>query len=155
MAWATTGLAPEDYAFGSESNGHGGDCALIRARVARPRDFGTLSQRAPAARFRGGRVRLSALVRTDGAERCALWLRVDDAANRLLAIDNMHARPIRGTTGWTRHECVLWVPPEAEWLLFGLLLHGAGAAWLDEVVLEAVGGDVATTIPHAPSVTIR
>jgi hypothetical protein len=149
------GLAPEDYSFGSEANGRGGDCAVIRARVERPRDFGTLSQRAPAERFRGGRVRLSALVRTDGAERCALWLRIDDADRRVLLLDNMHTRPIRGTTGWTRHECVLAVPAEAELLIFGLLLDGAGAAWLDEVVIEAVGGDVATTLPHAPAVTIR
>jgi hypothetical protein len=40
---------------------------------------------------------------------------------------------------------VLDVPAESERLAFGVLLAGEGRVWLDDVRLDAVGLDVATT----------
>jgi hypothetical protein len=57
----------------------------------------------------------------------------------------MSARPIKGTQPWTRHELVLEAPTHASVIAFGILLHGKGAAWLDDVTLERVDESVPTT----------
>lgn len=96
--------------------------------------------------YRGRRVRFSALVKTaDVVGWSGLWMRVDDAAKRVLQFDNMQSRPVRGTTGWTRYAVVLDVPAATERVAFGVLLDGGGAVWLADVTLEAVGDDVPST----------
>ena len=72
-----------------------------------------------------------------------LWRRVDgrDAGpGGMLAFDNMHDRPVTGTTDWARHEIVLDVSEEAEAVFFGMLLNGKGTAWVDDLKLEAAEG---------------
>jgi hypothetical protein len=73
----------------------------------------------------------------------------------MLALDNMQNRPIRGSSAWTSYSVVLDVPPEAQWIAFGILLAGPGRAWLDGLQFEAVGADVARTdtitLPKRPN----
>jgi len=57
----------------------------------------------------------------------------------------MEDRPIKGTHDWTRYEIVLDVAPDAGSMLFGLLLHGAGKVWLDDVTFDVVDTRVPTT----------
>src|SRR5262245_16442023 len=95
--------------------------------------------------YRGHRVRLSAWVRTEGVRHAGIWMRVDDAAHKILAFDNMQSRPLVGTTEWTRCEVVLDVAPEATRLAFGGRLEGPGSVWLNDVTLEIVGTDIPTT----------
>jgi hypothetical protein len=116
-----------------------------------PQCFGTYMRAESAAPWREKKVRFSAFVRSRGVARWAgLWLRVDGPADangraEMLAFDNMHGRPITGDTDWTRYEIVLPVDEEATNLAYGLLLNGAGKAWMDGAMLEEVGEDVATT----------
>jgi hypothetical protein len=102
--------------------------------------------------YKGKRVRLSGWVKAAGiAEWAGLWMRVDGPAApgsnfpASLAFDNMQDRPIKGTTGWTRHNIVLDVAPEATFISFGILLRGVGQAWIDDLSLETVGKDVPLT----------
>lgn len=104
-----------------------------------------------AARYRGRRVRFSAVLRgreiTDWA---GSWLRVD-AVNRAQAIDNMQDRALRGSTGWTEAANVLDVSDDAVSLHFGVLLAGAGAVDLARPRFEVVGTDVPVTgMPRKP-----
>jgi hypothetical protein len=104
-------------------------------------------QRFNADAYRGQRLRLSALVRSEGVERWAgLWMRVDGSGRRTLAFDNMQSRGITGTTDWTRYNVVLDVAErESTLIAFGVLLSGAGQISIADVRIESVGPEVPTT----------
>jgi hypothetical protein len=150
MPWFPTGSNPEEYDMGGNpAKPHGASGAgYIRSKVEKPTSFGGWATVSPAAAFLGKRVRLSGQARTEGIEQWAgLWMRVDGPNNEVLAFDNMAAsnRPIKGTTGWTPYAVVLDVPASAANIMYGIVVNGAGKAWIDDVKLEAVGADVAVT----------
>jgi hypothetical protein len=98
-----------------------------------------------AEQYRGNRVRLSGLVKSEGVTGWAgLWMRVDKG-KEVMAIDNMQKRAIKGTTGWQRYEVVLDVPKDTTGVAFGILLNGAGQVWLNTTKLEIVGAEIPTT----------
>ncbi|MCA9290405.1 MAG: hypothetical protein KDA25_04705, partial [Phycisphaerales bacterium] len=94
--------------------------------------------------YRGKRIRLTAVVRSERARRAAIWMRID-GADHPIAFDNMDPRPIVGTTGWRTYSVVLDVAPNAEQIVFGALLSGSGTVWVDDMVVEVVGLDVPST----------
>ena len=59
-------------------------------------------------------------------------------AAAMLGFDNMQSRPIKGTADWKQYDVVLDVPNEARGIAFGILLAGAGQAWMDDLQFEAV-----------------
>jgi hypothetical protein len=146
--WIAAGMAPQDYEFTTDLTEHhsGTRSGKVSARRA-PTGFATLMQQVLPDDYLGHRVRLRGWVKTEQVTGwCGLWMRIDGSdKKRWLGFDNMGSRPIVGTTAWASHEVVLDVPPEATLIAFGLILDGAGAAWLDDVTLEIVGNDVATT----------
>lgn len=110
-----------------------------------------LSQSLDATPWQGKRVRLRGAVKTADLARSAqaqLWFRVDlPRGNRrpsFGAFDNMVDRPIR-LPGWKTYEIVLDVAPTAEKLVLGMFVIGRGKFWLDDVILEEVTEDIATT----------
>jgi len=153
--WFMAGTRPAEYAAGRLP----ATCAYEGKRVIRlrfraaapPGGFGTVMQSFDAARYRGRRVRFSAMIRgeeiTDWA---GAWLRVD-AAEGARALDNMNNRPLRGSTDWTEAANVLDVGADAASVHFGVLLAGAGAVDLASPRFEVVGTDVPVTrIPLRP-----
>lgn len=107
-----------------------------------PAEFGNLSQRLDAAPLRGKRVRYRAWVRAEmaqGMNRAGLWLRVDRPNGGRGFFDNMGARPITGRTEWREYEITGNVAPDAEAVSVGMLVVGAGQAWLDAASLEVLG----------------
>jgi hypothetical protein len=147
--WHMAGSRPADYEAGLLPRA----CAYDGKRVIRLRlradgsagGFGTVMQSIDAARYRGRRVRFSAMIRgqeiTDWA---GAWLRVD-TANGARVLDNMQDRPLRGTTAWTEAANVLDVGEDAASVHFGVLLAGAGAVDLARPRFEVVGADVPVT----------
>lgn len=107
--------------------------------------FGTISQRILAAPYRGRLVRLRAMVRTDGG-RAGLWLRVDGVDRRMLFLDNMRDRMITAPA-WTPAEILVNMPAAAESVSLGLILTGAGAAFLDDVRID----DLGPAVPGEPA----
>jgi len=73
-----------------------------------------------------------------------LRMRVDKESKQL-AFDNMHERPIKGTTDWKNYDVVLDVPQEATGTFFGALLSGSGTIWLNGAKFEIVAPNVPTT----------
>lgn len=146
--WFLAGSNSKDYvlAVDPQVTHDGKPSQSIRCAVADGEGFGTVMQKRDPADFLGKRVRMSAWVKTrDLAGWGGLWLRVDGAGHRTLAFDNMGRRPIRGTTDWQRYEVVLDVAKEATGVSFGLLMAGAGQAWVSEPVFEVVDASVAVT----------
>ena len=134
------GLLPRDRVYDGKR--------VIQLRFAAaepPGGFGTVMQSIDAARYRGRRVRFSAVIRgqeiTDWA---GIWLRVDTADGRR-TLDNMADRALRETAGWTEAANVLDVAADATSVHFGVLLAGAGAVDLAAPRFEVVAGDVPVT----------
>ncbi|MGI8855721.1 MAG: hypothetical protein ACR2JW_08220 [Thermomicrobiales bacterium] len=152
IGWGLWGNNPGDYAIGSDPQAtpRGTAAAFLRSNVPDPQGFGMLARAFTAAPYRGTRLRMRALVKTDAVENWAgIWMRVDGpdtpTTQRSLSFDNMQNRPIKGTSDWARYEIVLTVPPESVAIAFGILLQGIGEVWLDDVQFATVGSDVPTT----------
>jgi hypothetical protein len=124
---------------------HSGDSsATVKFNCGDPDGFASLAQSIAADEYLGKRVRLSGWLKTENAADAGLWMRLD-GDGRLLGFDNMMPRAVKGTTGWKQYEVVLDVPKETINILFGTLLSGTGQVWVDDMKLEVVGNDVATT----------
>jgi hypothetical protein len=109
-------------------------------------NFGTLMQEFKADQFRGKRLRLTGYVKTQGvSEWAGLWVRVDGLERSSLAFDNMQDRKIEGTTDWKAYSIVLDIPDDAAVVAFGVLLAGKGQVWVDDLVFDVAGPDVAST----------
>jgi len=108
--------------------------------------FATFTRGLAADSAQCGRVRLRGYVRTKdvGSGWAGLWLRVD-RDQRSIAFDNMQQRGLHGTNDWTECSVVLDVAENAEVIAFGVMLVGDGELWVDDLTLERVGDDVATT----------
>ena len=145
--WFLAGSHPGDYEAGITLDAVDGKAAAyLRARVPSG-GFGTMMQQFKPDAYRGRRLRLAALVRSEGVERWAgLWMRVDGTGRRSLAFDNMQNRGITGTTDWTPYNVVLDVAErESTLIAFGALLSGAGQIWIAGVRIEPVGPEVPST----------
>ena len=149
--WYALTAVPTEYQVGVEPlrrpGGDGFVGATVRGFVDVPRASAILQQSIRADGYRGRRVRVTGWLRTAGdttAVQAALWMRVD-GANGPLSSDYMIDRPIVGTRDWAPYAVVLDVPHDALGVSFGAALTGRGQLWLDDVALETVGREVATT----------
>lgn len=153
-AWHITGGRAADYEAGILPGvSYDGDRVAqfrLRATVAEPSGFGALVQTIAASRYRGRRVRFSAMLRAwEVTGWAGLWLRVDGPGGTL-ELDNMQDRAFRGTTDWAEAWIVLDVEDHARRLLFGALLDGAGAVDLARLRFEEASADTPATIPLLP-----
>jgi hypothetical protein len=145
--WIMAGSHPMFYEMGVAPNGgqNRGPAGYLKSREA-VTGFGTMMQQFAADDYLGKRVRFSAAVRTENvAGWSGIWMRTDTPEHTGATFDNMQDRPIKGTTGWSRHAIVLDVPASATLISFGVLVSGEGAAWLDDVKFEVVPSSVPTT----------
>ncbi len=121
-----------DISVVPRESGAMGQCVRMRRSKAERKEFGSLMQRCPIHNQVGNRIRLTADLRTEGLESWAgLWLRIDGSSTHLF-FENMHDRPIKGTTPWTRYAIETVVPAGSEWLNYGCLLASNGSLWADD-----------------------
>jgi hypothetical protein len=145
--WHLAGTKPAEYEAGVEPGQafQGHESAFLRSKRPSVDGFGTLMQSIRAEQYKGNKVRLSGLVKSEEVTGWAgLWMRVDKGTEPL-AFDNMQNRPINGTTGWQRYYVVLDVPKDATGIAFGILLSGPGQVWLNSTKFEIDGLDVPAT----------
>lgn len=139
MSWATASFATENA----------GPCGASEGRVTgQPDDSGPglLVKGLDVTPYRGKRLRFSATVDARGVTGWAgLLARVQAADHRVLAMDDMHLRPLRGTRPCVRAEVVVAVPDEAAFIEVGLRVAGGGTAEISDVKFEAVGDEVPLT----------
>ena len=103
---------------------HGGHASVSIRSIVAETHFRAVTQLIKADAYRGKRVRLTGYLKTRDVRGgwSGLWLRVDGPDAKLLALDNMAAQRVMGTTDWLRHVVVLDVPEAAVRLAFGALL---------------------------------
>jgi hypothetical protein len=152
--WLLAGQNPEHYDIGLDSgetvSGRGGK--FIRNIDGVDKSWGTLMQSIAAKNYVGQRLRFQAKVKTSDVKSAGLWMRVDKPDKRATAFYNSQDKPIVGSTGWQLRSVVLDVPADSSEIAFGVLLHGKGQVWLDELSLEVVGKDVPVdSFPQKPS----
>ncbi|MDX1579507.1 MAG: hypothetical protein R3266_13560 [Gemmatimonadota bacterium] len=149
--WLLTGRDADDYELVRDMEvARSGEASLrLAARGNRHRDDWAVSvQMVDATPYRGRRVRLRGWLRSDDLGSGGLWMRIDgivEGRAALLALDNMEDREIEGTEDWTEREIVLDVAPESVTILFGAMIAGDGALWVDDLAFEGVEEDVALT----------
>ena len=147
LGWFLAGSHPAHYAAGTDSVASNGKrSAYLASSATNAQGFGTLMQTANADRFRGKRIRMTASIQPEKVQGWAgMWLRADDANDKVLVFDNMQSRPIRGTSDWTTTEIVADIPADAATLSFGILLHGEGKVRIDIIRFEEVDSSVPVT----------
>jgi hypothetical protein len=153
MGWALTGSKPEAYEVRCDDPFTSCEVPILRTRSGADEPFGmgSITHSESAAPWRGKRVALRAEVRAGRVGGWGgLWMRVDGKEDRVLAFDNMQNRALRGTSSYQWFSVVLDVPPEAERISFGVLLHGPGALFIHEIRFEVVNDATASTDLMAP-----
>lgn len=110
-----------------------------------PDSFGAMMQSISSASYRGRKLALAAMIRTDDADAASLWMRVDQSLGQVLRFDNMLDRAgdgaLRGTNDWTARRIVLDIPDNAASIHYGLLLNGYGRMWVKDLTLDEAEGD--------------
>jgi hypothetical protein len=116
-------------------------------------DFGekyaVLMQSIVADAYRGGKVKLTASLKTEDADAGTIWMRVDRAPGSAIRFDNTMTRnsngPLKGTAPWTTRTIVLEVPEEATSIHYGFLLQGYGRVWAKSFTIESAGAEAEPT----------
>jgi AraC family transcriptional regulator len=155
--WFLSGKNPELYTASVDTtNPHSGTkCGLVESG---PTGCGkgvwtTLMQLVTARQYLGQRLQLSLWIRTEDAGGVQPWMRLDERLDGgTIGFDNMCNRKIKGASDWAKYSMVLDVPHHAINLAFGVILHGEGKLWIDDVELNIVGEDVPVTdCPCSPN----
>lgn len=149
--WYLAGSKPQDYQTGvndAQYNGH--RVAFLQSVATTPSGFGTLMQDFRADDYAGKRVRFSAMLKAESvADWAGLWMRIDKSTSasspKILVMDNMHDRAVKGTEDWKSYQVVLDVPNDATGIFFGVLLSGSGNVMMSDAKIETVGLDVQPT----------
>src|SRR5262249_48403818 len=144
--WGGGAFGMGEYAIGLDTKTFKSGKAAGFIRADKPGNGATLTQMIAPKDLAGKRVRLTAQVKTKGADPGAgLWMRID-TPDGTQGFDNMWGRKVAGDNDWATAEVVLDVPEKATGIAFGMILFGGkGTVWIDDVKLEAVGKDVKVT----------
>lgn len=147
--WFKVGSSPKQYEnFIDSNNQHQGkNVVTLKSVDAGSNDFGALMQNMKPGNYIGKRVKMTGYLKSkDVTGWSGFWFRVDQAnSQQFLSFDNMHNRPIKGTTDWKEYDIVLDVPDKASNIAFGALLNQTGQIWIDNVHFEIVDNTVPVT----------
>jgi len=155
--WMISGGAPELYRIGID----GSEPGVVRLEripgSGESREgFATLMQTIAAEDFIGRSLRLTAELRSEGAGKGALWMRIDPlSGGRYMRFDNMQSRTrdgaLTGDADWTSRSVVLDVPEGAGTIHYGIMLNGAGSLWARNLTVEAADpSEISVTAPPLP-----
>jgi len=133
--WSTFGDGNHEIRFDRNEAQNGEVSGLIENKGPN-NGFKALSYKIPAD-FGGKKIKLTGYLKTQDVRDgfAGLWLRVDPN----VAFDNMQSKQITGTNDWTKYEIELDYDPRATQILFGGLLVGKGAIWIDNFELTIDG----------------
>lgn len=148
--WMPGAVNSPDYELFLDStvrrSGNSSGSIKSKESIAMPKGFASIVQGINAKNFLGKRVRLTAYIKSRDVKGWAgLYMQVQRDEFKEGDFDNMSNRQIKGTTDWTNYEVVLDVPADALTIGFGPLLQGTGQIWFDDLKLEAVAQDMAST----------
>jgi hypothetical protein len=130
---------PQSYKFTVDAAERKSGERSLRIDNTGPEIYGAIAQGIDARPWRGKVARLSAWVKTrDADDGGAVLTLLALQSGATLGQNFMPDAPIKGTTGWKRYTITLALPRNTDKVEVGMMLHGRGAAWLDDVELEIV-----------------
>lgn len=149
--WTLSGTDPQNYKV--QTKRVDGNTLLFIAQIEPVEGqetigFGSVGQVIGAGKFVGKRIQLSALMKVSNVPDwswAGLWMRIDGSDETFVAFDNMYERRLNGTTGWVECSIVLDVSVESAQIAFGILLHGAGEAAVNNMQLSIVSEEINPT----------
>lgn len=93
------------------------------------------------------KIRMTASMKTEVTSgRGQLWMRIDRASKKPGFFDNMDNRPV-SKKDWARYEIVGQVDADANSIVFGAFLSGAGKVWLDNFIIEVQDKGIWVKVP--------
>lgn len=135
--WDLWGSYPQDYTCGIDTKAgiNGATCGYIKSSALIPRGYGILRQTLRSNRYHGHYVRLRSNIKTLAVEnQASLYIQLDGIGN-----NEAREKTFQGTMDWSEQDVTLFVPEQRGGMLrFGVILHGKGQVWLDNVRLEIV-----------------
>ena len=153
-AWIKAGPGVNAYELGVdhlEQRSGRGSKTIRSLNGVIEQDFATVMQNLRADQYRGSQVRFSAEIKSSELVGWGgLWMQVEASGGKILALDNMQARPIKQDSEWQRHEVILNIAPEATLIRFGLHMTGVGQIWMDNLVFEKVLNQSSTNTGVSP-----
>lgn len=148
--WYKGGTKANAYEMDNVSGGgqNGQDAFTIKSIEAKVDGFGMLVHDNSPGFFLGKRVRMTGWMKTSNVKGWAgLYLRADKSGvGASIVTDNMHDRPVKGTTAWKKYSLVIDVPNGCSKLVYGAMLSGTGQIWFESPVLEEVDAKVPVTV---------
>ena len=134
----------------------GQHCAMITGSTNPGANvFGNLMQSIPAEGYNQRRIRLRSAIRVEGADtRAQMWLRLDRADNSMAFLENMGTRPVKSPE-WNTYDIETDVGADVSRIVFGVMLFGAGNAWVDDVSIEILGEILKDKLEPARPLTQR
>ncbi len=91
------------------------------------------------SKYLGKKMRVSAMIKTQGVPSYAqLSIRVMGRGFKYLIPESQGAKKIGANSDWTKYETVVDVPEKTELFSNGVILHGPGTIWVDDIRWEAV-----------------
>ena len=155
--WHSGAVDSPDYVsgLGQPPGRSGKPAAFLRAKISAPSGFGQLMQDIKPDAYVGGRVRLTANIRTIDAGHAVVWI---SDGNTSATVD-IGGKTQAGTTDWKRYELVTDVSDKSKRIQFGIALTGKGTIWADSFSLDPVSKDVPLTsrapAPVTPSAPVN
>ncbi|GAK03520.1 right origin-binding protein [Geomicrobium sp. JCM 19037] len=147
--WFLSGSHPHLYKLTADQEvvHYGSQSVRLESKEALGEEcFATIMQQFKAKQFIGKRMKFTGFVKTEQVEQsCGLWMRVDGTSQDILQFDNMHNRPITGTTEWNYYTIILDIPDDSSIISIGLLLSGKGRVWVDHLSFEEVDDNTPST----------
>jgi RNA polymerase sigma factor (sigma-70 family) len=93
------------------------------------------------ADFIGRRMRITAYIKSENVTLSAgLFATVSRLGKMISRYGNRELPPVKGTLGWMRYSAEVNVLDEADCVEFGVVMHGPGKVWIDEVTVTPVDG---------------
>jgi RNA polymerase sigma factor (sigma-70 family) len=94
----------------------------------------------------GKRIRLTGWLKTKDVDNWAgPGLMIFNPDGKIIAMDEMMDRPIRGTTDWQQYEMVADLPAENCSIDFRVMLYGTGELWSDDFQIDVVSTNTPIT----------
>ena len=141
-------VATQDAAM--SRNGHATVCLSTNDAVAaRGPEFGAFMRRVyrpELTPFFGRRMRITAFIKSDRvAGSAGLFGSASHMGPLAQSVQRTRPPPVKGSLGWMRYTTEIDVPVGTDAVELGVVLHGSGKVWIDDIQFEPVGRPVMTT----------
>ena len=144
------GGGPPGTIFVDDAMAHTGrSSARLERTATSPQMFTTITRNIPVE-FGGRSIEWRGFLKSENvSDFFALWMR-EDGDKPGLAFASLEPQKINGTHDWTEYSITLPLNPSASQIFVGVLIHGSGKVWADDLQLLVDGRPVWEALKKTP-----